>query len=94
MKILLIILGLIYVLSLYDFFPDFIIGWGWLDDLIILGLLWRYLKTLSQKQFEALKFYHQSRQFYESERDKGFSEKKLPARIPDLKKQANPRTHI
>jgi DnaJ like chaperone protein len=66
MKILLIIIGLIYVLSPYDLLPDFIIGWGWLDDLIILGLLWRYFKTLSQKQFKAQNFYHQSRQAHEN----------------------------
>lgn len=43
MRILLIILGLIYLLSPYDLFSDFFVGWGWLDDLVILGLLWRYL---------------------------------------------------
>jgi DnaJ like chaperone protein len=26
----------------YDLLPDFLIGWGWLDDLILLGLLWYY----------------------------------------------------
>jgi len=53
MKIFLIILALLYVLSPYDLFPDFYaIGWGWLDDLILLGLLWRYLNSLSKKQFE------------------------------------------
>jgi len=66
MKILLIIIGLIYALSPYDLLPDFIIGWGWLDDLILLGLLWRYFKTLSQKQFKAQNFYHQSRQSHEN----------------------------
>ncbi len=66
MKILLIIIGLIYVLSPYDLLPDFIIGWGWLDDLILLGLLWRYFKTLSQKQFKAQNFYHQNRQSHEN----------------------------
>ena len=66
MKILLIIIGLIYVLSPYDLLPDFIVGWGWLDDLILLGLLWRYLKTLSQKQFKAQNLYPQSRQSQEN----------------------------
>ena len=52
MKIFLIILALLYVLSPYDLFPDFYaIGWGWLDDLILLGLLWRYWNSLSKKQF-------------------------------------------
>ena len=77
-KILLIIIALIYVLSPYDFFPDFVIGWGWLDDLILIGLVWRFLKTLSQKQFDNRSFYYRDRKSFESERDKGFSEKKAP----------------
>lgn len=75
-KILLIIIALIYVLSPYDIFPDFVIGWGWLDDLILIGLVWRFLKTLSQKQFDTRRFYYRDRKSFESERDKGFSEKK------------------
>ncbi|OEU68369.1 MAG: hypothetical protein BBJ57_10460 [Desulfobacterales bacterium PC51MH44] len=78
LKILLIIITLIYVLSPYDFFPDFFIGWGWLDDLILIGLVWRFLKTLSRKQFDARSFYYQGRKSFESDRDKGFSEKKAP----------------
>jgi len=33
-------LALLYALSPYDLFPDLIVGWGWLDDLIVLGLIW------------------------------------------------------
>lgn len=43
MKILLVVLALAYALSPIDLFPDMFIGWGWLDDLVILGLLFRYL---------------------------------------------------
>jgi len=61
MKILLIILALLYVLSPYDIFPDFFaIGWGWIDDLIVLGLLWRYLNSLGKKPFGSQQFYRQS----------------------------------
>lgn len=42
-KIILIILALLYALNPYDLLPDIMIGWGWLDDLVILGFLWRYL---------------------------------------------------
>jgi hypothetical protein len=45
MRILLILLGVIYLLWPFDLFPDFFVGWGWLDDLLILWLLWRYLLT-------------------------------------------------
>jgi DnaJ-domain-containing protein 1 len=60
MKILLIIIGLIYVLSPYDIVPDFIAGWGWLDDLILVFFLWRFIKNLVQKQSNARSFYSQS----------------------------------
>ena len=60
-KIILIILVLLYALSPYDFLPDMMIGWGWLDDLVIIGLLWRYL-YLQKKKREAFKKYHQSGQ--------------------------------
>jgi hypothetical protein len=43
MKIILILLALIYVLFPYDFLPDFLLGWGWLDDAAVLYLLWRYV---------------------------------------------------
>ncbi len=58
MKILLIVLVLLYVLSPYDLLPDFAIGWGWLDDLILLGLLWRYLKSYGQKPFYGSSYYN------------------------------------
>lgn len=42
MKFLLPIAALLYAVSPYDFFPDFFVGLGWIDDLIILGLIWWY----------------------------------------------------
>jgi uncharacterized membrane protein YkvA (DUF1232 family) len=40
MKLLLSLLGLAYVLCPYDLFPDFFLGVGWIDDLVVLGLIW------------------------------------------------------
>ena len=36
------ILALIYTLLPWDFLPDFLVGWGWLDDILVLYLLWHY----------------------------------------------------
>lgn len=41
MKIILTILALLYIICPYDLLPDFIAGWGWLDDLVIFWLMWR-----------------------------------------------------
>lgn len=59
-KIILIVLALLYALSPWDILPDLIVGWGWLDDIVILGLLWRYLHTQKKKR-EAFQKYHQSK---------------------------------
>jgi len=58
-KIILLVLALLYVLSPYDLFPDMVIGWGWIDDLVILGLLWRYFYLFKKKR-ERFQKYHQS----------------------------------
>ena len=42
-KVIFLILAGLYTLNPYDLLPDFMIGWGWIDDLIIWGLVWRYL---------------------------------------------------
>ena len=58
-KIILLVLALLYILSPYDLFPDMVIGWGWIDDLVILGFLWRYFYLLKKKR-EHFQKYHQS----------------------------------
>ena len=48
--ILLIILAVLYILSPYDILPDLVIGWGWLDDIVILGFLLRYFYNRKKKR--------------------------------------------
>lgn len=42
-KFVLLILGLLYVLSPFDILPDWVIGWGWLDDGVVALLVGRFL---------------------------------------------------
>ena len=49
-QILLIILAVLYLLNPYDLIPDLLVGWGWLDDIVILGFLLRYLHKLRKKR--------------------------------------------
>jgi DnaJ like chaperone protein len=44
-KIIYLVLALIYALLPIDLIPDVLIGWGWIDDLIVLGLVLRYVLT-------------------------------------------------
>ena len=53
LNFLLILLGLLYFLSPYDFFPDFFVGWGWIDDLIVLWFLWRFFKSSGPVGFKS-----------------------------------------
>ena len=43
MKLVLSLLALLYFLLPHDLFPDIVLGWGWLDDLIVAYLLWRFV---------------------------------------------------
>ena len=74
MKIFLTILALLYTLSPYDILPDFAIGWGWLDDLVILWLAWRFL--YSGRKLAFLQRYFQSGpQWTRKETNESFSDK-------------------
>ncbi|MBW2139645.1 MAG: DUF1232 domain-containing protein [Deltaproteobacteria bacterium] len=44
LKVLAIILVLLYIMSPYDFLPDFLIPVGWFDDAFLLGILVYYLR--------------------------------------------------
>ncbi len=43
MKWIYVLLAVLYTLFPYDLLPDFIAGLGWVDDLIVLGFLLRFL---------------------------------------------------
>ena len=69
-KIILLILALIYILSPYDLLPDMIVGWGWIDDLVILGFLWRYLHRLKkQKRYQSDKNTHSGHNYSDTDRE-------------------------
>ncbi len=42
MRFLFYLLPILYVLSPYDLLPDFFVGGGWIDDVVVLGLLFWY----------------------------------------------------
>jgi uncharacterized membrane protein YkvA (DUF1232 family) len=47
-RLWLLIGALLYLVFPRDLVPDFLVGWGWLDDLIVLYIFWRYYRRLSQ----------------------------------------------
>ncbi len=48
MKILFTIIALLYILNPYDLVPDFLVGWGWLDDLLAGLFVWWIYKSVQQ----------------------------------------------
>ena len=62
MRFLYIILALLYALSPYDLLPDVLVGWGWLDDAVVLGLLLRFLYRYHKRSQQAAGYRHQQRQ--------------------------------
>ena len=59
-KWILLILAGLYTLNPYDVLPDLMIGWGWLDDLIIWILLWRYFVARKKKLGHYRRYYQKS----------------------------------
>jgi len=73
-KIILSLLALFYTLCPYDLFPDMIVGWGWIDDLIILYLLWRFFYSKKQKKYKYANHDQDSHQSSAREGGNEFSE--------------------
>lgn len=66
-KIILTLMAAVYALSPYDILPDFLVGWGWLDDLFILYLLWRYVYSPYKKRPDFSRYFGQRQQSYRRE---------------------------
>ncbi len=77
-----IVLALLYILSPYDLLPDFIPLRGWLDDLVVLMLIVRYVMRLRKaKQGERQKRPQQENDWHQKEDQKCESEAEDPYRV-------------
>ncbi len=61
-KILITILGLAYALCPYDLLPDFFFGFGWIDDIIVLIILWSLMQRFKKGHDGDSRSYGQSTQ--------------------------------
>ena len=73
MKFIALILAVLYAVSPYDLFPDFIFGWGWIDDLIVVGLLWWYFSSYRKARHGSQRYFH-GRAQTSNEETQGFSD--------------------
>ena len=74
MKLILTILAIIYVLSPYDLMPDVAFGVGWLDDLIVLWLLWRFFYATRRILFGKQGYHRQQRQYFNGQNHQRFTD--------------------
>jgi DnaJ like chaperone protein len=72
-KLILLILAGLYTLNPYDILPDLMIGWGWLDDLIIWILLWRYFSARKRKIGDFNRYYRKTAGDAGNRRDGNYS---------------------
>ena len=59
-KIILALLGLTYAASPFDLVPDFLIGLGWVDDIVVIILLWKAYKYYLRRKYGYSREYAQS----------------------------------
>lgn len=88
MKLLLSLLGLAYALCPYDLFPDFFLGAGWIDDILVLGLIWWFYFG-KQKFGGAKKRDGAGETFYDSHKGTS-SDPKDPYVVLGVKRTASP----
>jgi DnaJ like chaperone protein len=75
-KIILLILAGLYTLNPYDIVPDLLVGWGWLDDVIIWILLWRFLASRKIRSAGNYGFYeHRDPRFKTHDQKRSSSQK-------------------
>ena len=80
MRFLLSLLAFLYVISPWDILPDFFVGLGWTDDLLILFLLWLYFYRKKRYAYETS--YYRTGQADQRETHEGRSERSETARVP------------
>ena len=92
MRYLIYLLPILYALSPYDFVPDFMVGLGWVDDLIILGFLCWYHFVYRKKTRpgpETQRRYQYSKEGNQQPRSDEASKEKAPHEVLGVEKGAS-----
>jgi DnaJ like chaperone protein len=72
-KLILLILAGLYTLNPYDILPDLMIGWGWLDDLVIWILLWRFFVSRNKTAARRGRSYQSGSDRFQNRQGRNFS---------------------
>jgi hypothetical protein len=71
LKIIATILAIVYTIWPFDLIPNFIIGLGWLDDILVLALVWYYFYSNRVKSTGAFRQYKQQHDYYQQQQQYG-----------------------
>lgn len=63
LKIIATILAIVYAIWPFDLIPNFIIGLGWIDDILVLVLVWYYFYSNRAKLSGAFRQYEQQHDY-------------------------------
>ena len=72
-KLIFLILAILYTLNPYDILPDLMVGWGWLDDLVIWILLWKFWASRKKMFAQQQRFDQQTDSRFKQGKQEHFS---------------------
>lgn len=75
LRIIATILAIIYAIWPFDLIPNFIIGLGWLDDILVLALVWYYFFSNRAKSTGAFRQYQQQYDYYQQKQNENRNQK-------------------
>jgi hypothetical protein len=69
LKIISTILAILYVIWPFDLIPNYLIGIGWIDDILVLVMVWYYFFSNRSKSSDAFRQFKQQYDYYQHRRD-------------------------
>jgi hypothetical protein len=65
LKIIATILAIVYAIWPFDLIPNFIVGIGWIDDILVLAMVWYYFYSNRAKSSGAFRQFKQQHDYYQ-----------------------------
>lgn len=67
LKIIATILAIIYAIWPFDLIPNFIVGLGWIDDILVLAMVWYYFYSNRAKSSGTFGQFKQQHDYYQQQ---------------------------
>jgi uncharacterized membrane protein YkvA (DUF1232 family) len=90
LKIISTILAILYVIWPFDLIPNYLIGIGWIDDILVLVMLWYYFFSNRSKSSGAFRQFKQQYDYYQH-RQYGYQQQGSNGNQQQQRQQQQPR---